>query len=161
MGDINFKLSTVAIAWLSSHNFNPFFYHRIDEKPGLHLRNFGPDIIVPSRTKYIAEQSSSVKIDTGITLNLPPGLLGIIVPTESFAESSLINKSSFISGPEAHCCPRVVNYGELDIRIPHGAELPMRLIFSTQSHEFSISNDEEYIRQAKRTINSTIQKREM
>jgi len=161
MEDIKIKLSNAALTWLASKNVNPFLYHSLDDLPGIHLRNFGPDVTIPSRTKYLAFQSGVSNIDTGISLSMPAGVLGIIVPTETFAETSLINKSHFIFGPGAHCRPKLINYGESDIVIPHGSELPLRLIFSTQLHDHSVSQDEDYVEKAKKIINSTIQKREI
>ena len=159
MENIRFKLSDSAISWLASHNVNPFLYDQLDEKPGLQLRNMGPDVKVLSRTKSIAFEQGVAQVDTGITLDLPDGILGIIVAEKELSDSPLIDKSPFFWGSNSHCCVSLINYGERDIVIKRGGLLPVRLIFSTQFHVAQVSRESEYANHVQNKVNDLIQKR--
>jgi len=99
------------------------------ESAGLDLYNIGPEVNILSRNKWTAFGEKSVQIPTGVRVNIPMNMVGLIKGRGSITQTGLIVRAGVIdAGYTGEIFVNLVNIGERDTTVNPGAKLPVQLV---------------------------------
>ena len=138
-------LTENAIKVLNHHSIAPDDYLR-NNGIGLELYNMGPDIIIQSRSKWVDGGEQPTIVPIGIRMDLPHGLIGMIVEKAGIARTGLmVRDSTIFPGKSDELFVNIVNIGERDVQIPAGGKLPLQLLIVTCYNNFQQIQFQDYI----------------
>jgi dUTPase len=99
------------------------------ESAGLDLYNIGSEVKILGRNKWTVFGEKTIQVPTGVRVNIPAGLVGLIKARGSIISTGLIVRAGVIdSGYTGEIFANLVNIGERDTTIEVGAKLPVQLV---------------------------------
>jgi len=152
---IKFKFTEDALKILAESGRDPKLYKDLDPRQGLSLFNMGEDVTIPGRNKFIVFKEKISIIRTGIKLVYNEKYVPLLKESSGILRSSLVLRSEIVDYTEDQIYISLINVGELDVTIPKGCLLPVRLMFVSCCENIQPISDFEYL---KEVANSSAQK---
>jgi len=145
---VKFRITESALKIFQQSGQDPKKYRPAygGESAGLDLYNFGEEVAILGRNKWVAYGEKPAMIHTGVQIALPKGSVGFIKERSSITETGLLCRAGVIDpGFTGEIKVELINIGEKDIVVPTGAKLPLQLVVLPCLQDFTLVSDLEYL----------------
>lgn len=121
----------------------------LDSSFGIQVRNFGEEVKIVGKTKFVAFGEEDAVISTGIKIIVPEGYYATFVETQDILHTSLsVRPVIFKPGFNEEVKVSFFNAGEREVVVPPLAPLPVALIAKPFCKISKVVSDLEYLESA-------------
>ena len=153
---LRFKFTESSLEAIVQSGNDPRGY--LDTSTGIQLRNFGEEITVLGKTKFVAFGENPQPVSTGIKIIVPDGYYASFLETDEILNTSLMVRPVFFdSNFTKEVTVNFFNMGEREVVIPKFAVLPVVLIARPFCKNSELVSDLEYLEAVPNKTSSNIE----